>query len=189
MPRLRALVLAALLALATGCSHTPPNYALKGDPCGAVPLDTFEKLSGGPPTAQDPSKVTQGLQGGYCQVEFVKLAAFIAIHPSGPDAAKAMYQEFRTHDAAHVNDGAVVADVPDLGSEAYMERQRLTGGNGPWVPTDNSLYRYGVQDGNLVLTVTFSGFSRAGSDWPTREQDLQDDVRSAVDQILEALSG
>ena len=104
------------------------------------------------------------------------------------DAAKAMYQEFRTHDGAHVSDGAVVSDVPDLGSAAYLEHQRLSG-DGPWQPTDNSLYRYGVRDGDLVLTLTFSGYARPGADWPGSEQALQDDVRSAVDKTLSTLAG
>ena len=196
MLRLRtvgALLMAALLTLAIGCSsgpRTPPNYALRGDACGAVPLDTFEHLSGGPPSTRTPTDLVQGLDGGSCEMEFdgsagyLQLVTFIAIHPTGADAARSMYEKFRTNDAAHVRDGAVVSDVPDLGSAAYLERRQLSDGTAP----DSSLYKFGVQDGNLVLTLIFSGYGRPGSDWPTSEQALQDELRSAVQQILATLA-
>lgn len=197
MPHLRsvhALVIAALLVLATGCSAAAPRYSLQGDACGVVPVGPFQDLAGGPPSTRTPGGLGKGLDGGYCTMEFdgdagyVKLDTFIALHPTGVDAAKAMYTQFRDHDLGHVNDGAAVADVPDLGSAAYLERRRLSGDSGAWKPTDDSLYRYAVQDGNLVLTVTFDGYGVPGSAWPTSEQQLQDDVRSAVKQILATLA-
>jgi hypothetical protein len=98
-----------------------------------------------------------------------------------------MYTKFKTYDTANADNDTTISDVTDLGSAAYLESQHLSGST-PWKPTDTWLYKFGVQDGNLVLTLVLSGYARTESEWPTSEKALQDQLQSAVKQILQKLA-
>jgi hypothetical protein len=190
----RPLVLAALLVVAAGCSSSPsapPTYKLDGDACGAVPLDIIQPLAGVDPT-KTPSDLTEGLQGGNCEMEFdgtagyLKLVTFIAIQPNSTAGATSMYTKFKTDDSAGLDKYTTVADLKKLGTAAYVQRQHEY--DGPWKPADSTLYKIVVEDGTLVLSVIFSGFARTPAAWPSTEQALQDKVEDAVKKIMAKLA-
>ncbi|MEU4495617.1 hypothetical protein OG729_38290 [Streptomyces sp. NBC_00210] len=193
---MRPLLSAVLLSLAAGCSsnapEAPPPYKLDGDACGVVPTDTPAAFTASSPVKRS-SDLTQGLQGGNCEMDFdgtggsLKLATFIAIHPTGEAAAKEMFDKFKTSDTAAVDSDTTVSDLKDLGSVAYVRRQYY--GSQPWKPTDVSLYKIVVQHGSLVLSCTSSGFAKTPASWPATDQELQAKLKENAKQIMTKLAG
>ncbi|HET6286090.1 MAG TPA: hypothetical protein VFG15_04975 [Amycolatopsis sp.] len=196
MPTHRGVLLIALTAfLVAGCSsepEPPPAYRLSGDACGAVNPAEFEALTRATP-AKKPSDLVEKLDGGNCALEFdgaggyVLLTTFIAIHPSGEAAAKAMYDDFRQKDGERVTSGRdlKVIDVEGLGTAAYLYRQHDD--SKPWTPGELWLYKYLVRHGSLFLTVTGTGNAREADGWPTVEQEMQDKVRKSAEETMKAL--
>ncbi|GAB3745661.1 hypothetical protein GCM10027598_82620 [Amycolatopsis oliviviridis] len=194
--RRRGVFVAALAAtLAAGCStepEPPPAYRLNGDACGAVNPADFEALTRSTPT-KTPSKLVAGLNGGDCKMEFdgsggyASLMTFIAIHPSGEPAAKAMYDDFRKNDGERSRPGTdiTVSDVDGLGSAAYLYRQRDD--KKPWAAGEFWLYKYNIRHGSLVLTVSGSGYARDAAAWPATEEDMKAKVRKSAEETMKTL--
>ncbi|WP_410664097.1 hypothetical protein [Amycolatopsis sp. lyj-84] len=195
--RLRGALLAALaVTTVAGCSsepEPPPTYRLNGDDaCAAVNTADFEALTRGTPT-KTPSKLTAGLGGGNCKMEFdgsggyATLTTFIAIHPTGETAARAMYDDFRKSDGERATPGTdiTVADVEGFGSAAYLYRQHDD--KRPWAVDDFWLYKYDVQHGALVLTVIGSGYAKEADGWPATEDDMKAKVKKSAEDTMKTL--
>ncbi len=192
-----ALFVALAVSTLAGCSsepEPPPNYRLQGDACTAVNPADFEALTRGTAT-KTPSKLVTGLDGGNCEMEFdgsagyAKLTTFIALHPSGEAAAKAMYDDFRKNDGERARPGTdlSVTDVEGLGSAAFVYRQHDD--TKPWTAMELWLYKYDVRHGSLVLAVTGSGYAREADGWPTAEEDMKAKVRKSVEDTMKTLKG
>jgi len=197
MPASRRGALAVTLTavLLAGCSaepEPPPAYRLGGDACGAVNPADFEALTHAT-ASKTPSELVPGLGGGSCKMEFdgsggyATLSTFIAIHPSGEPAAKAMYDDFRKGDGERSGPGTdiTLSDVEGLGSAAYLYRQHDD--KKPWTVDELWLYKYNVRHGSLVLTVSGSGYAREAAGWPSTEEDMKARVRKSVDETMKAL--
>ncbi|MFC3455305.1 hypothetical protein [Amycolatopsis speibonae] len=194
--RRAALVLALAAVLVAGCSaepEPPPAYRLGGDDaCGAVNPADFEALTHAT-ASKTPSKLVAGLDGGNCKMEFdgssgyATLTTFIAIHPSGEPAAKAMYDDFRKSDGERSGAGTdiTVSDVEGLGTAAYLYRQHDD--KKPWTADELWLYKFDIRHGSLVLTVSGSGYAREVAGWPTTEEDMKAKVRKSAEETLKAL--
>ena len=59
-----------------------------------------------------------------------------------------------------------------------------------WKPGEPILYKVVVQDGNLMLSLLFSGFAHAGqeSQWPADEKDIQARVERTAKKTMSKLA-
>ncbi|MEO3978115.1 hypothetical protein [Streptomyces sp. CAU 1734] len=199
-PRAQPVILLATTLSLAACSSTPsapPAYALEGEACDAVSTSVFEPLTGPAPTKTS-SHLLAGLSGGNCDVRlegangFMTLKVFIAINPDH-DAARKMYDKFEAGDktdadrADNVLRSVTVSQVKGLGQEAYLRRGHDVGK--AWKPVDTFLYKYEVLDGSLVLSYLSSGYAKdPATGWPASEQELQDIIRKATEQLMKKIA-